>query len=108
MAVRIDIVDPSPEGAELATRLRDAGFAVTPRHFRDLPHTDADALVLGVDADGALEALHALRGHGTAPLVLLGTIESQNDQDFGAHEILPRPVAFEALRDAVEKLLASL
>jgi DNA-binding response OmpR family regulator len=112
MNVRIDFVDPGPEGAGLSLVLRDARFDVVERAMDTVERTSADVLVLAGDAQGALDALRRLRDDGASPgipVVLLGTPDGIShrgggEPGLGAEAVLLRPIDPYALLHALEKL----
>ncbi len=112
MNVRIDFVDPSPEGAQLLLALRGTRFDVFEREVNAVPRTNADVLVLAGDTRGALEALRRLRDDGAfpdVPVVLLGTPEGithrgGGQSGLGAEAVFLRPIDRHALLLMIDEL----
>lgn len=112
MNVRVDFVDPSPEGAALLGALKDARFDVLERAMDTVERSTADLLVLAADSAGALEALRKLRDDGLSPdivVVLLGTPDGMThrgggEPGLGAEAVLLRPIEPPSLVEVVQRL----
>lgn len=112
MPAAIDLCDPSPEGEQLAYRLRSAGHPVRELDVGSLLQADADVVLLAGDMPDALAALRRLRDEGIrgdVPVILLGAPRGRvadGGPAFGAVRVLPRPVSVPEVRQAIGEVLA--
>ncbi|MBW2463305.1 MAG: hypothetical protein JRH11_16770, partial [Deltaproteobacteria bacterium] len=113
-APRIDVVDPSAESQALVEVLRGRGFEVVTRTMASLDDgCDAALLLLAGDADGAMDALEALRTNEVKVLViLLGRPEDDEGAEvtsirhFDADAYYARPVPVDRVVRKVETYLS--
>lgn len=114
---RVDVADPTPEGASIAEALRAHGIDVLERSIASLHDgSDAAVVILAGDAEGALEALSIfarLEDSATAPVLLVGSpVHDPFDTDvaveLGADAFYGRPVPLERIVRKVSALLELL
>lgn len=111
---RIEVCDPSSEGNDLRSGLRERELFVVRRDVEDFYRpSEAVAIVLAGDAEGALAALAHMRGQGPVtkiPVILVGHPDAETFGEaqallLGAHAYFKRPVDLDALASRIKGLL---
>lgn len=111
---RIEVCDPTEEGNEIRSALREQALHVVRRDVEDFYRpSEAVAIVLAAEAEGALAVLKHLRANAAMtriPVVLLGQpTDEPFDEDaaraLGAHAQFSRPVNVKALWERIRVLL---
>ncbi|MBK8172065.1 MAG: hypothetical protein IPK60_17210 [Sandaracinaceae bacterium] len=111
---RVEVCDPSLEGDEIRSGLRQHEFHIVRRDVEDFFRSSvAVAIVLAGDAEGALAALAHMRGEEPLtriPVVLVGHPEGDSFGEqqallLGAHAYFKRPVDIAALAACIKAML---
>lgn len=111
---RIEVCDPSSEGNDLRSGLRERELFVVRRDVEDFYRpSEAVAIVLAGDAEGSLAALAHMRGQAPVtkiPVILVGHPDAETFGEaqallLGAHAFFKRPVDLDALASRIKGLI---